>query len=107
MAPSGFTDADGTPSVDYSRAGHMQFYGISPTDGSLQSLAIAPPGNVYATIYAPSGVISLTGNPDWYGAVVAYSFSGNGNTGFHYDKQIAGDGVATDYQIASYVEDIR
>jgi hypothetical protein len=103
----GVYNADGTPSVDYSRAGHMQFYGISPTDGSMQSLAIAPPGNIWATIYAPSGVISLTGNPDWYGAVVAYSFTGNGNTGFHYDKQISGDGVATDYQIASYVEDIR
>jgi hypothetical protein len=103
----GVYNADGTPSVDYSRPGHMQFYGISPTDGSTQSIAIAPPGNVYATIYAPKGVISLTGNPDWYGAVVAYSFSGNGNTGFHYDKQIAGDGFATDYQIASYVEDIR
>jgi hypothetical protein len=103
----GVYNADGTPSIDYSRAGHMQFYGISPTDGSMQSIAIAPPGNVYATIYAPSGVISLTGNPDWYGAVVARSFTGNGNTGFHYDKQIAGDGIATDYQVASYIEDIR
>ena len=92
----GVYNADGTPSVDYSRPGHMQFYGISPTDGSTQSIAIAPPGNVYATIYAPNGVISLTGNPDWYGAVVAHSFCGNGNTGFHYDKQIAGDGIATD-----------
>jgi hypothetical protein len=104
---TGVYNADGTPSVDYSRAGHMQFYGISPTNGSTQSIAIAPPGNVYATIYAPSGVISLTGNPDWYGAVVARSFTGNGNTGFHYDKQIAGDGIATDYQVASYIEDIR
>ncbi len=73
----------------------------------MQSIAIAPPGDVYATIYAPNGVITLTGNPDWYGAVFGRSFSGNGNTGFHFDKEITGDGVATDYQIASYIEDIR
>src|SRR6266436_6225897 len=104
---AGVLNADGTPSIDYSRAGHLQFYGISPTDGSMQSIAIAPPGNLYATIYAPSGDISLTGNPDWYGAVVAHSFTGNGNTGFHYDKEIAGFGVPIDYQVASYIEDIR
>jgi hypothetical protein len=103
----GVFNADGSLSADYSRAGHMQFYGISPTDGSTQSIAIAAPGAVYATIYAPNGAITLTGNPDWYGAITASSFSGNGNTGFHYDKQITGDGVATDYQIASYVEDVR
>ena len=100
-------DGSVSPSVDYSRAGHLQFYGISPTDGSMQSIAIAPPGSVYATIYAPSGDISLTGNPDWYGAVVAHSFTGNGNTGFHYDKEIAGFGIPIDYQLASYIEDIR
>jgi hypothetical protein len=103
----GVLNADGTPSIDYSRAGHLQFYGISPTDGSMQSIAIAPPGNLYATIYAPSGDISLTGNPDWYGAVVAHSFTGNGNTGFHYDKEIAGFGVPIDYQVASYIGDSR
>src|SRR5438874_5921827 len=103
----GVLNADGTPSIDYSRAGHLQFYGISPTDGSMQSIAIAPPGNLYASIYAPSGDISLTGNPDWYGAVVAHSFVGNGNTGFHYDKEITGFGIPIDYQVASYIEDIR
>jgi len=103
----GVFNADGTPSIDYSRAGHLQFYGISPTDGSMQSIAIAPPGNLYASIYAPSGDISLTGNPDWYGAVVAHSFVGNGNTGFHYDKEITGFGIPIDYQVASYIEDIR
>jgi hypothetical protein len=104
----GIYNADGTASADYSRAGHLQFYGISPTDGSTQSIAIGPPGNVYATIYAPSGNISLTGNPDWFGAVLARSFTGNGNTGFHYDKELAKLlGPVTDYQIASYIEDIR
>ena len=102
-------NADGSvsPSTDYSKAGHLQFYGVSPADGSTQSITIASPGSVSATIYAPSGNISLTGNPDWYGAIVANSFTGNGNTAFHYDKEIASDRVVTDYQIASYIEDVR
>jgi hypothetical protein len=112
---AGIYNADGSASSDYSRAAHLQFYGISPTDGSAQSIAITPGGgpskDVYATLYAPGANISLTGNVNWYGALVASTFSGNGsgggNTSFHYDTQIAGDGVVTDYQIASYIEDIR
>jgi hypothetical protein len=112
---SGVYNADASASTDYSRAGHLQFYGISPTDGSTQSIAITAGGgsnkDVYATIYAPGANISVTGNVNWYGAIVGSSFSGNGsgggNTSFHYDTQIAGDGVVTDYQIASYIEDIR
>ena len=110
-------NADGSvsPSLNYSRAGHLQFYGISPTDGSTQSIAITPgtgpSKDVYATIYAPSANISVTGNVNWYGAIVGSSFSGNGsgggNTSFHYDTQVTGDGVVTDYQIASYIEDVR
>jgi hypothetical protein len=98
-------------STDYSKAGHLQFYGVSPTDGSTQNVTIAPSGDVWATIYAPSANISVTGNVNWYGAIVGSIFSGNGNgggnTSFHYDTQITGDGVVTDYQIASYIEDIR
>jgi hypothetical protein len=113
---AGVFNPDGvTPSTDYSRAGHMQFYGISPTDGSTQTISIDAGGGsgavLYATIYAPNANITLTGNPDWYGAIVARSFSGNavggGNTGFHYDKEIAGFGIPIDYQVASYIEDIR
>lgn len=108
-------DGSVSPSVDYSRAGHLQFYGISPTDGSTQSVAITPGAgsnkDVYATIYAPSANVSVTGNVNWYGAIVASVFTGNGNgggnTSFHYDTQIAGFAVPLDYQIASYIEDIR
>jgi len=41
-------------------------------------------------------------------AIVCHHYSNNGNSGFHYDKEIAEllDPV-TDYQIASYIEDIR
>ena len=93
-----------------SRVGHMKFFGISPTvSGTTQTIEIDPPGNVFATFYAPSADISLTGNVDVFSAIVGRSFSGNGNAGFHYDKALnqVQIGVVTDYQIASYVEDVR
>jgi hypothetical protein len=57
----------------------------------------------------PRADITITGNPDIFSAVVGRSFSGNGNAGFHYDKALneVNIGVMTDYQIASYVEDVR
>lgn len=104
---TGTYNANGAPSTSYSRADHLQFYGISPTDGSTNSINISPPGTLYATIYAPNGDVSINGNVQINGAVVCHNFSGNGNTGFHYDKEVGNTGIAIDYQIASYVEDIR
>ena len=103
---TGTYNVDGTPSTDYSRAGHLRFYGISPTDGSTQTINVTPPGNIWATFYAPNADLSMIGNPDIFGAIVCKNFTGNGNTGFHYDKEIIG-GFPIDYQVASYVEDIR
>ena len=103
---TGIYNMDGTPSTDYSRAGHLQFYGVSPTDGSTQTISVTPPGNVWATFYAPSASMSMIGNPDIFGAIVCNSFTGNGNTGFHYDKEII-NSIPIDYQVASYIEDIR
>jgi len=93
-----------------SRVGHMKFFGISPTaPGATQTIQIDSPGNVFATFYAPSADVTLTGNVDVFSAIVSRSFSGNGNTAFHYDKALnqVQIGVVTDYQIASYVEDVR
>jgi hypothetical protein len=102
------------PDPNTSRVGHMQFYGISPTaPGATQTIDIDSPGNVYATFYAPKADMTVTGNPDIFSAIVARSFSGNGsgggNTSFHYDKALneININVVTDYQIASYVEDVR
>jgi hypothetical protein len=88
----------------------MKFFGISPTtSGTAQTIEIDPPGNTFATFYAPSADITVTGNADIFSAIVGRSFSGNGNTGFHYDKALnqVDIGVVTDYQVVSYVEDIR
>lgn len=89
-------------------AANLQFYGISPTDPSVsQSIAIGPPGSYAATFYAPSADFSLTGNPDITGAIVCKTFYGNGNTTWHYDRQLDKVGDAVDYRVINYVEDVR
>jgi len=93
-----------------SRVGHMKFFGISPTtSGATQTIEIDPPGNIFATFYAPSADITVAGATDIFSAIVGRSFSGNGNNGFHYDKALnqVDIGMVTDYQVVSYVEDIR
>lgn len=89
-------------------AANLQYYAISPSDPSTsQTIAIAPPGNFAATFYAPSADVSLTGNPDITGALVCKTFYGNGNTSWHYDRELDTEGDAVDYRITSYVEDTR
>jgi hypothetical protein len=96
------------PTDNYSRAGHMQFNGISPVGGGSQTIHIAPPGDFWATFYAPDADFTVNGNPEMYGAIVCKSYSGNGNTGFHFDKALWGKaGPPVEYRLASYVEDIR
>lgn len=93
-----------------SRVGHMKFFGISPTtSGTTQTIEIDPPGNIFATFYAPSADITVEGDTDIFSAIVGRSFSGSGNSGFHYDKALnqVDIGVVTDYQVVSYVEDVR
>ncbi len=102
------TDDSYIASTNTSRPGHMQFYGISPTaPGATQSIDVRPPGDVFATFFAPSADLKMNGNPDVFGVVVCKSFDGNGNTGFHFDKALAGVGIPNEYRVASYIEDVR
>jgi Tfp pilus assembly protein PilX len=90
-----------------SRADHNWFYGISPTDGSIKSFDIEPPGTMYAAFYMPDYEFGTNGNPDIYGVMVCNSFTQNGNCTFHFDKQLATSGTPLDYRISSFVEDVR
>ena len=101
-------------STSISRAAHVQFYGINPTAPATQNIDTNPGGSggsggaqMWCTFYAPGADFNMNGNPDLFGAVVCKTFYGNGNCGFHYDKALKAAGVAVEYRVASYVEDIR
>lgn len=93
-------------------AGNLQFYGISPSDPTVQPTININSGGgssagFAAVFYAPSANITVNGGPDIYGAVVCKNFYANGNVHWHYDRALDNEGEAVDYRIVSYVEDTR
>jgi hypothetical protein len=93
-------------------AGNLQFYAISPTDPSVQQTINLNSGGgsnagFSAVFYAPSANFTINGGPDITGAIVCKNFYANGNVHWHYDRRLDTEGVAVDYRIVSYVEDIR
>jgi hypothetical protein len=93
-------------------AGNLQFYGISPTDPTVQpaiNLNSAGGSNAgfAAVFYAPSANFTINGGPDITGAIVCKNFYANGNVHWHYDRQLDNEGEAVDYRVVSYVEDTR
>jgi hypothetical protein len=106
---SGFLNNNvaGSPSTNPSRAGHVQFYGVSPTAPATQRIDLNPPGDLQALVYAPSADFYDQGNNQFFGALLCKNYYGNGSTAFHFDKQLATGGQPIDYRIASYIEDIR
>jgi hypothetical protein len=93
-------------------AGNLQFYGISPTDPTVQqSITLNSGGSssagFSAVFYAPSANFSINGGPDITGAIVCKNFYSNGNVHWHYDRQLDNQGDAVDYRVISYVEDTR
>src|SRR2546423_357282 len=93
-------------------AGNLQFYGISPTDPSVQQTIDFNSGGgstagFAAVFYAPSANITVNGAPDFIGAVVCKNFYANGNVHWHYDRALDNVGDAVDYRVVIYVEDTR
>jgi Tfp pilus assembly protein PilX len=93
-------------------AGNLQFYAIPPTDSNVQQTINLNSGGgsnagFAALFYAPSANFTINGGPDITGAIVCKNFYANGNIHWHYDRRLDTEGVAVDYRIVSYVEDIR
>lgn len=93
-------------------AGNLQFYGISPTDPTVQQNVSLNSGGsssagFSAVFYAPSANFNINGGPDITGAIVCKTFYSNGNIHWHYDRQLDNEGKAVDYGVVSYVEDTR
>ena len=93
-------------------AGNLQFYGVSPTDPTVQQTISLNSGGsssagFAAVFYAPSANLTIIGAPKITGAVVCKNFYSNGNVAWHYDRQLDNEGLAVDYRITSYVEDTR
>jgi hypothetical protein len=94
-----------TASTNTSEADHFWMIG----EGTNQSIALGSgsPQTTYVVWYAPNADFTVNGNPDFVGAFVVKSMTGNGNNSLHFDKALLNAGSPLDYRIASFVEDIR
>lgn len=94
-----------TLSTNNSPADHMWFIG----EGTNQDVTLGSgaPATEEFVWYTPNANFTVNGNPDFIGAMVVKSFTGNGNNTMHFDKQLLTAGKPQDYRIASYIEDVR
>ena len=90
-------------------ASHLLIYGEAPPVGTTRTFSMNGNPEIAAVFYGPNYNMSLSGNVDWYGSVTAksYSIGGGGNGGMHYDQALAKIGGVRNFDIASYVEDVR
>lgn len=66
----------------------LQIWGTNTT-ATGQSLTLAGNGALRAVVYSPNGDVTLNGNGDMMGSVVARNITLSGNAAFHYDTALA------------------
>ncbi|MBI2812972.1 MAG: hypothetical protein HYX71_01650 [Opitutae bacterium] len=80
-----------------------QIWGTS-TSAAGQTLQIAGNGALKSVIYAPNAAVTLNGNGDIMGSVVAREVTFTGNASFHYDESLASYGENATYGISRWRE---
>lgn len=80
-----------------------QIYGVS-TSPAGQDIQIAGNGSLTAVVYAPSGDVTLNGNGDMMGAVIARTIRLTGNAAFHYDEALAERDADQPFSISKWRE---
>jgi hypothetical protein len=96
-------NADGVLSASESgQPIQCQIYGTK-TSG-LQTITITGNGALSAVCYAPQGDVSINGNGDVLGSVVADKITLVGNAAFHYDESLANMVTGNPYGISKWDE---
>ncbi len=78
-------------------------WGTHATPGG-QTIQIAGNGALRAAVYAPNAAVTINGNGDVMGSVVANEVTIVGNAAFHYDEALATYGNNTPFGIAKWRE---
>lgn len=74
------------------------------TSASGQSFDVVGNGALRAVVYAPNAAVSVHGNGDVMGSVVARDITFTGNAAFHYDEALAETGATAPFGIAKWRE---
>jgi len=69
-----------------------------------QAIALAGNGALKSLVYAPNGNVTLAGDGDMMGSIVALSITLSGNAAFHYDESLANYGTNAPYGVTQWRE---
>jgi|UniRef100_UPI00404B2D66 hypothetical protein len=81
----------------------VQIWGTS-TNATPQTIALSGNGSLSAITYAPNGNVSINGNGEVYGSVIANEVNVTGNANFHYDKTLRYLNTGDPYGITKWRE---
>jgi hypothetical protein len=100
IAGNGITNG-GTTAATANNPSNLQIWGTSTTS---QNIKIAGNGTLSAIVYAPTATVTINGNGDVEGSVVANNITLTGNAAFHYDESLARFGGGNPYRVAAWRE---
>lgn len=95
VANGGTTAATANNPIDF------QIWGTSTT---TQNIAVAGNGALSGVIYAPNADVTINGNGDVMGSVVANNITLTGNALFHYDESLGNYGGGNPYRVSQWKE---
>jgi len=91
---TGITNSTGAPK-------NLQIYGTSTTS---QVMDIVGGGSYSGVIYAPNASVTIRGDGDMWGSVVAKDIFINGTAKFHYDESLANMNTGNPFRVAVWRE---
>jgi hypothetical protein len=91
----------GTTTATANQPANFQIWGTSTT---TQTIGVAGNGVLSGVIYAPNADVSINGNGDVMGSVVANNITVTGSAAFHYDESLGDFGGGNPYRVAAWKE---
>jgi hypothetical protein len=88
----------------------LLLYGIQPTGGVTPHVNLGGNGQITSAVYAPDYDVTVNGGGNTghvFGSIVGKTVAMTGVTNLHYDAALANSGIINNYEIVSWVEDIR
>lgn len=96
IAGNGIANANAAPVT-------FLLWGTNTSTGG-QTIRVAGNGTLLAAIYAPHGAVTIDGNGDVMGSVVADTITLTGNAAFHYDEALGRFGTNMPFGVARWRE---
>lgn len=94
----------GTTTTSANQPKNFQIWGTSTSTSSDQNISIKGNGVLSGVVYAPNGSVSIVGNGDVMGSVVAEDITVTGSAAFHYDESLGNFGGENPFRVSSWKE---